>query len=357
MGLSVVVHNGSTLFSGDAGSGESAIRKYFLDQDWVEAIIQMPTDEFFNTGIYTYLWIFNKNKSAERKDKVMLINACDLYVPLKKSKGKKRKEMDLENRIKIVNALIEFKDNEFSKVFDKWYFYFNKQSIQLTNVDYNGKAIAMPIKKDKDGELKEEKSIKLRIDFISQKDGDNSILIEDVDIVEFDNATYKDLEDYYETFVKPQIAALDYKEKILKVSTEKGKYWYDANKDTIINEINDKPTELGCGKIIIKASLKKANKTNPACISITAEITQDIQKDYEIIPYCPTEADNQQTIDNFMAKYITKPFTYLDKVVGVEINFNKVFYKPELLEAVSTISAKLEALEIELKELERELGI
>ena len=72
----------------NAGSGESNIRKYFFDNDWVEAIIQMPTDEFFNTGIYTYLWIFNKNKPSDRKDKVILINAANLFVPLKKSKGK-----------------------------------------------------------------------------------------------------------------------------------------------------------------------------------------------------------------------------------------------------------------------------
>lgn len=116
-GLSVVVHNGSTLFSGDAGSGESNIRKYFFEKDWVEAIIQMPTDEFFNTGIYTYLWVFNKAKPADRKDKVILINASDLSVPLKKSKGKKRKEMDLPNRNKIVQALTDFKDNENISLF------------------------------------------------------------------------------------------------------------------------------------------------------------------------------------------------------------------------------------------------
>ena len=84
-GLAVVVHNGSTLFSGDAGSGESEIRKYFFDEDIVEAIIQLPTDEFFNTNIYTYLWIFNKNKPAERRGKIMLINASNHYVGLKKT--------------------------------------------------------------------------------------------------------------------------------------------------------------------------------------------------------------------------------------------------------------------------------
>ncbi|MFM6209330.1 class I SAM-dependent DNA methyltransferase, partial [Planktothrix sp.] len=84
-GIGVVVHNGSTLFSGDAGSAESNIRKWMLDSDFVEAIIQLPTDEFFNTGIHTYLWVLNKNKDADRKDKVMLINASEKFRLLKKN--------------------------------------------------------------------------------------------------------------------------------------------------------------------------------------------------------------------------------------------------------------------------------
>jgi len=78
-GIGVVVHNGSTLFSGDAGSAESNIRKWMLDSDIVEAVIQLPTDEFFNTGIYTYLWVLNKNKAPRQKDKVMLINASQKF--------------------------------------------------------------------------------------------------------------------------------------------------------------------------------------------------------------------------------------------------------------------------------------
>ena len=104
-GLAVVVHNGSTLFSGDAGSGESNIRKHFFDNDYVEAIVQLPTDEFFNTGIYTYLWIFNKNKAPERKDKVIMINASNHFTSMKKSKGKKRKEMLEDNREPIVKGI------------------------------------------------------------------------------------------------------------------------------------------------------------------------------------------------------------------------------------------------------------
>lgn len=139
-GIVVEVNNGSSLFSGDAGSGESNIRKYLFDQDWVEAIVQMPSDEFFNTGIVTYLWILNKNKSAERKDKVILINASDLWQPLKKNKGSKRKEMNEAHRARIVDALIRFEDSDIAKVYDKWHFYFNKQQlafpIEGVNIDH-----------------------------------------------------------------------------------------------------------------------------------------------------------------------------------------------------------------------------
>lgn len=357
-GLSIVVHNGSTLFSGDAGSGESNIRKYFFEKDWVEAIVQMPTDEFFNTGIYTYLWIFNKKKAEDRKDKVLLINASECFVPLKKSKGKKRKEMDLDNRTKIVQALSDFTDNDFAKVFDKWHFYANRQSIMLTNVDENGKALEMPIKTNKDGDEKAEKSIKLMPINISQTVDNENITINEFDITTFDTAKYSSLEHYFEQGIKPMLAALDYKESNLVVICKEVSYYYDADKDTIIEETKKDKTELGCGKIVIKATLKKDSKTKQAkSISISTELTQDLQKDYEIIPYSPDEAENQANIAAFMAKYITKPFEYLENVVGVEINFNKVFYTPEKLRDISDITTELLRLETELANLQNQLAI
>jgi len=360
-GLSIVVHNGSTLFSRDAGSGESNIRKFFFDNDYVEALIQMPTDEFFNTGIYTYLWVFNKNKPAERKDKVILINGSDLFVPLKKSRGKKRKEMDLDNRKIIVETLTNFKETSFARVFDKWHFYFNKQSIMLTNVDENGKSLEaeLPIKTNKEGEEKRVKSIPLKPVKIKQTETDDSPAIEwsEFEISSFDSAKFSNLDDYFEKQIKPTIAELDYKEKNLKVITEKASYWYDADKETIVEEAKGKQKMLGCGKIVIKASLKKTSKTKPAYIEITVELTPDYQKDYEIIPYSPNPEENQQRIAEFMAKYITKPFEYLDNVIGAEINFNKVFYQPEKLREVPEIVAGLQALENALKNLENELAL
>ncbi|ANF53098.1 N-6 DNA methylase [Chryseobacterium glaciei] len=356
-GFSVVVHNGSTLFSGDAGSGESTIRKHFFDNDWVEGIIQMPTDEFFNTGIYTYLWIFNKNKPLDRKDKVILINASDLYEPLKKSKGKKRKQMNQSNRTDIVRAFTEFADNEFCKVFDKWHFYYNRQSIMLTNIDANGNFIEMPVKENISGEKTEVKSIKISPTKIIVTDESDTFLFDRFEISDFEKSKYTSLEAFFNDEIKPSISALDYKEQNLIVNTEKAVYWYDSDKDTIIEEVGKKKTELGCGKIVIKSVLKKATKTKEAYIAITVELTLDLQKDYEIIPYSVDSVENSKRIVDFMAKYITKPFEYLENVIGVEINFNKVFYTPEKLRSIEDINIELNALEEELSNLERELKL
>lgn len=354
-GFSVVVHNGSTLFSGDAGSGESNIRKYFFDNDWVEAVVQLPTDEFFNTGIYTYLWVFNKNKTEERKDKFIMINASNHYRQMQKSKGKKRREMPLEKREEIVEAFLDFKDTEFAKVFDKWDFYFNKQSIMLTNVDDKGKSFKdeLPIKISK-GEEVRVKSLKLTPLRIVQKSAEGDVEIDEFTI---DTCSCDDLKDYYDRVIVPQISLLDYKEEDLRVCTLDGDYFYDKERETLIKEVAGKQEVLGCGKIVIKASFKKATKSKEASITINVELTADYQKDYEVVPYSPVKEKNDKLISDFMAKYITKPFEYIDNVVGVEMNFNKVFYKPEQLRKVEDILGDLDTLAKDLVNLEKELAL
>lgn len=371
-GFGVIVHNGSTLFSGDAGSGESNIRKHFFDNDWVEALIQMPQDEFFNTGIYTYLWVFNKNKPANRKDKVILIDGSNQWELLKKSKGKKRRQMNADNRKAIVDAFVNFEDvdyidsateqsRSFAKVFDKWHFYYNKQSIILTNVDENGKVIQMPTKTNKAGETVEEKSIKInptKIEFVTL-DGE-LVELSDFEITAFDKATYTCLEDYFNQVIKEQISSIDYKESHLKIHTPKAIYSYDTDKETIVETSVAEPveaTELGNGKIVVKATYKKETKTKDAFIQITVELTKDTVKDYEIIPYHPSEEENQRSIADFMAKYVTRPFEYSDNVIGVEINFNKIFYVPEQLTPITDLQAELENLENELVNLENILNL
>ncbi|MGO4375746.1 N-6 DNA methylase, partial [Paenibacillus sp. MCAF20] len=223
VGMGVVVHNGSTLFSGDAGSAESNIRKWMLDSDIVEAVIQLPTDEFFNTGIYTYLWVLNKNKQLQQKDKVMLINASEKFTPLKKSKGDKRKEVDEASRIEIVETLTQYRDSDYAKVYDKEFFYFNKQAIILTNIDKYGNSFESKLKEGK----KSEKIMPTKL-----SNGER-VLTEFV-ITTFDTNQFTSLADAYEQDIKPYIISIDYKENPLVVSTVSAKYWFDNEKETLI---------------------------------------------------------------------------------------------------------------------------
>ena len=88
-----IVHNGSPLFTGAAGSGPSEIRRYIIENDWLEAIVQLPNDTFYNTGITTYIWIMSKNKSPHRKGKVQLIDASQMYEKRRRSIGNKRNDI------------------------------------------------------------------------------------------------------------------------------------------------------------------------------------------------------------------------------------------------------------------------
>src|SRR3989442_2536097 len=113
-----IVFNGSPLFNGDAGSGESEIRRWVIENDWLEAIVALPHQLFYNTGISTYIWVVTNRKPKERKGKVQLINAVDLFVKMKKSLGNKRNLLSEESIAEIVRLYGEFKEGERSKIFE-----------------------------------------------------------------------------------------------------------------------------------------------------------------------------------------------------------------------------------------------
>ena len=324
-GFAVEVHNGSTLFSGDAGGGESNIRKTLFDNDWVEAIIQMPSDEFFNTGIFTYLWVMNKNKPVKRKDKVILINGSNGWKQLKKSRGSKRREMLPEHRESIVNALLNFENNDIAKVFDKWRFYYNKQPLTLTNIDDNGKSVLDSIAKEKAYSLKLSK-IYLN-DMALDASKENLVLLKNENT----------------------------KEGTIRLVEKNGtEYSFDKDKNTIVRAKGNETEELGCGKFTFKLSKNKKNNS----LSFSAFIETDYLSDYEIISYLPNFEENRAHIKAFMDKYISKPYYLKDEpTIGVELNFNKEFYVPEKIEKVDDILAELKGLEKELNELEGERNL
>ncbi len=111
------VHNGSSLFTGDAGSGESNIRRYIIENDWLEAIVALPLNMFYNTGIATYIWVLTNRKAEHRKGRIQLIDATQWYRPLRKNLGKKNRELSPEDIERIVQTYLAFEENEHSKIF------------------------------------------------------------------------------------------------------------------------------------------------------------------------------------------------------------------------------------------------
>lgn len=129
VGRGAIITNGSPLFNGGVSSGESQIRRRLLEGDLIEAIIAMPTDLFYNTGIATYVWILSKNKRAERRGKIQLIDATEIYHPLRKSLGNKRREFTAADRQAITELYAAFEENERSQIHDNEEFIYREYTV------------------------------------------------------------------------------------------------------------------------------------------------------------------------------------------------------------------------------------
>ena len=142
-----IVHNGSALFKGDAGSGESEIRRYVIENDLLDCIIQLPNDMFYNTGIATYIWILSNKKPGHRVGKVQLINASEFYNKMRKNLGSKRNELSKEHIDNITKIYGDFVENEYSKIFENEYFGYRKVTVLQPELNEDGTP-----KKNKKGE-------------------------------------------------------------------------------------------------------------------------------------------------------------------------------------------------------------
>lgn len=142
-----IVHNGSALFKGDAGSGESEIRRYVIENDLLDCIIQLPNDMFYNTGIATYIWILSNKKPGHRVGTVQLINASEFYNKMRKNLGSKRNELSKEHIDNITKIYGDFVENEYSKIFENEYFGYRKVTVLQPELNDDGTP-----KKNKKGE-------------------------------------------------------------------------------------------------------------------------------------------------------------------------------------------------------------
>lgn len=174
-GRMAIIQNGSPLFKGDAGSGESNIRGYLLENDWLEAIIQLPNDLFYNTGIATYIWVITKDKALERTGKVQLIDASKCFDRRPKALGNKRNELKDDSINLIIQAYTNFSDNIYtkedkiveSKIKDNDDFKYTKVVVERPLLDEEGKPVLKKGKTEPDTSLRDTESIPFKEDIKS----------------------------------------------------------------------------------------------------------------------------------------------------------------------------------------------
>lgn len=158
-----IIHNGSPLFTGDAGSGPSEIRRYILENDLLEAIIALPNDIFYNTGIATYIWVLsNKKAGTKREGKVQLINANGLFEKRRKALGNKRNDIP-ENAIEEITRIYgEFRENEISQIYDNEDFGYTKITVERPLLDEDGNPILKKNKPQADSSLRDTENVPLK---------------------------------------------------------------------------------------------------------------------------------------------------------------------------------------------------
>ena len=158
-----IIQNGSPLFTGDAGSGPSEIRRYILENDLLEAIIALPNDIFYNTGIATYIWVLsNRKKGTKREGRVQLINANQCYEKRRKSLGNKRNDIPLKAINAITKLYGEFKETEISKIFDTVDFGYTKITVERPMRDEQGELLLKNGKKQADKNLRDTENVPLK---------------------------------------------------------------------------------------------------------------------------------------------------------------------------------------------------
>jgi len=251
---------------------------------------------------------------------VALIDASNLWQLLKKAKGDKRREMTPEHRAKIVDALTQFKPSDICKIYNREYFYYNKQSIILTEVDNEGHYLTEPIEVKKP----------------------HSILLGDEEITEVNGLQPDEADDLMDAINDAKAAGEE-----IKVVTQDmtACYFYDEDRHSVGMEDDQDFTYLGEGTMSIGFATSKKLK------NLKVTFSPKTYKDYEIIPHHFDEEENAAEIDAFLQKYVFKPYVLSDNVVGVELNFNKEFYVPEQLEDAEDILKEIEELNSQIKEI------
>jgi type I restriction enzyme M protein len=320
------VHNGSSLFTGDAASGESNTRRWIIENDWLEAIIALPLNMFFNTGIATYVWVLTNRKPAHRKGQVQLIDASGWFDPLRKNMGKKNCQLTSDHIERIVQTFIDFEANEQSRVFPNDEFGYWKVTVE--------RPLRLRI------DLTDDKLRDLRAVCAEEREGPLADLAERA-AREIGTGPHLDFNAFVAA-LEPLAGKVGLKltakrEKLLRASL--------GTRDPKAKEIIKKVYKQG------KSDADPMHGLFAATIGgkqVVAEYEPDTAlRDTESVPFL--EAGG---IEAFIAREVLPyaPDAWIDAEktqIGYEISFTRVFYKPQPLRTLEQIRADILALEQE----------
>lgn len=314
-----VITNGSPLFTGDAGSGESNIRKWIFENDYLEALIALPDQLFFNTGIGTYVWILTNEKTPQRQGKVQLIDAREEFTGMRKSLGNKRHMIPEESIVNIIGAYKEFNENENVKIFDNEDFGYTKITVERPmqlNYQVTPERLENLYSYAQFKKLAESKSKDLEIKMQEEKIGrEQQELIKEA-LLTIGDELYTDW-DSFEVKVKKALEDFDLKPAFIKNVIEK------------LSEHDD------------EAEYVTDRRGNPKADSNL--------RDTEKIPLI-------QDIDDYFEEEVLKYYSdaWYDSTknkVGYEINFTQYFYVYELPRPLEEIEADIAKITDEIQKL------
>jgi type I restriction enzyme M protein len=338
------IMNGSPLFSGDAGSGESEIRRWILENDWLEALIAIPEQMFYNTGIATYVWVITNRKVPKRRGKVQLIDATSFWTPMRKSLGDKRREIPPDKAGEILRLLNAFKEGEFVKIYPTTHFGFRKVTVERPlrlNFQTSPERIAR---------LEEERAFqglvlsKKRGEVAAREQADGRALQDAIRklLKTLPGTLYKNREEFLSVLntaakraslelpaplTKAVISALSERDEIAGVCRDK-----DGNPEPD-PELRD--TE----------SVPLANGADPAdAEGVPASVRDFFEK--EVKPHVPDAWIDTSRRDHKDG---------LVGIVGYEINFNRYFYKYIPPRPLEEIEADIKKLELEIMDMLKDI--
>lgn len=351
----VEIHNGSSLFTGNAGGGESNLRRYIIENDMLEAIVAMPENMFYNTGIGTFIWIVTNRKEERRCGKVQLIDATSIKTPLRKNLGNKNCEASEQNRAEIVKLLTDFAENEKSKIFDNREFGFwqitverpLRQSISV-NIDALQKTVYSFLLKDVS--LSDECVTRLMqagIDIplkTSITDG-----LEDKSALDAKFAKFRKMKLAKSTGQDMADMVLSLALIVLCDMSGERAEWLDVKEfeERFNSDIRVNKHKIIWNKIE-DVFIYVVKKVNPAAVPL--------MKDGKVIPD-PNLRDTEQVpllyeggIEGFMRNEVLPyaPDAFVNEeatVVGYELSFTKYFYKPTEMRLLEDICKEIREIE------------